>query len=120
MFKYRGHYWMIKDPNRGLDVYRSENLEDWTYQGKILDKPGWRNDDASVGKHCRRRGLRRAGVHLYLVEPGMRDVPPREGIQPLVGRRSAIQAAELEVKDGKLSCDRNKLFRIRLSPPDPR
>jgi hypothetical protein len=43
----------------------------------------------------------------------------REGdaIQPLAGRRSAIQAAELEVRDGKLICDRDRLFRIRLTPP---
>ena len=120
VFKYRDHYWMIKDPNRGLDVYRSENLQDWTYQGKIPDKPGWRNDDASVGKHCDVVVCGDRAYIIYLVEPGMRDVPPREGVQPLVGRRSALQAAEIEVKDGKLVCDRNKLFRIRLTPPDAR
>ncbi len=28
-----------------------------------------------------------------------------------------VQAAELEVREGKLICDRNKAFRIRLTPP---
>ena len=105
-------------PNRGLDVYRSENLESWTYQGKILDKPGRRNDDATVGKHCDVVVCGPRAYIIYLVEPGMRDVPPRDGIQPLSGRRSALQAAELEVQDGKLVCDRDKLFRMRLTPPD--
>jgi hypothetical protein len=120
VFKYQDHYWMLKDPNTGLDVYRSEDLENWTYQGKILDKPGRRNDDASVGKHADVVVCGDRAYIIYLVEPGMRDVPPREDIQPLPGRRSAIQTAQLEVKDGKLTCDRDKLFRIRLTPPEPR
>jgi hypothetical protein len=121
VFRFLGHYWMLKDPNRGLDVYRSDDLENWTYQGKILDKPGWRNDDASVGKHADVVVCGQRAYIIYLVEPGMRDVPPRnDGIQPLSGRRSAIQAAQLELKDGRLTCDRNKLFRIRLTPPDAR
>lgn len=117
VFKYGDHYWMLKDPNRGLDVYRSDDLENWTYQGKILEKPGWRNDDASVGKHADVVVCGDRAYIIYLVEPGMMIVPPKDGIQPLPGRRSAIQAAELELKDGKLTCDRNKLFRIRLTPP---
>jgi Glycosyl hydrolases family 43 len=117
VFKYGGHYWMLKDPNCGLDVYRSDDLENWAYQGKILDKPGWRNDDATVGKHADVVVCGDRAYIFYLVEPGMRDLPPCNGIQPLSGRRSAIQAAELEVKDGKLTCDRNKLFRIHLTRP---
>jgi hypothetical protein len=119
VFRYQGHYWMIKDPNRGLDVYRSEDLEHWTYQGKILDKSGWRNDDATVGKHCDVVVCGPRAYVFYLVEPGMMIVPAgKDGVQPLPGRRSAIQAAELEIKDGRLTCDRNKLIRIRLTPPE--
>jgi hypothetical protein len=118
VFRFADRYWMLKDPNRGLDVYRSDDLEHWTYQGKILDKPGWRNDDASVGKHADVVVCGSRAYIFYLVEPGMGDVPPRDGIQPLVGRRSAIQAAELEIRDGKLECDRNKLIKIRLTPPE--
>ena len=120
VFKFGDHFWMLKDPNRGLDVYRSDDLENWTYQGKILDKPGWRNDDASVGKHADVVVCGDRAYIIYLVEPGMMVVPPKEGIQPLVGRRSALQAAQLELQDGSLICDRNKLFRIRLTPPDAR
>jgi len=107
-----------RDPNRGLDVYRSENLEDWTYQGKILDKPGWRNDDASVGKHCDVVVCGDRAYIFYLVEPACATCRRAKVCSRLVGRRSAIQAAELGVQDGKLTCDRNKLFRIRLTPPD--
>jgi hypothetical protein len=118
VFKFQDHYWMLKDPNRGLDVYRSDDLESWTYQGKILDQPGRRNDDASVGKHADVVVCGPRAYIFYLVEPGMKVVPPRDGIQPLSGRRSAIQAAELEIGDGKLQCDRDKLIRIRLTPPE--
>jgi sucrose-6-phosphate hydrolase SacC (GH32 family) len=39
VFRFHDRYWLIKDPDRGLDVYRSDDLETWTYQGKILDRP---------------------------------------------------------------------------------
>jgi hypothetical protein len=120
VFRFQGYFWMLKDPNNGLDVYRSDDLEKWTYQGKILDKPGWRNDDASVGKHADVVVCGDRAYIIYLVEPGMMIVPPKNGIQPLPGRRSAIQATQLELKDGHLTCDRNRLFRIRLTPPDDR
>jgi hypothetical protein len=120
VFRFHDCYWMLKDPNNGLDVYRSDDLEKWKYQGKILDKPGWRNDDASVGKHPDVVVCGDRAYIIYLVEPGMMIVPPKNGIQPLPGRRSAIQAAQLELKDGRLTCDRNKLFRIRLTRPDDR
>ena len=118
VFKYKDHYWMIKDPNRGLDIYRSEDLANWTYQGKILEKPGRRNDDGCIGKHADVVVCGDRAYIIYLVEPGMRDASPREGIQPLAGRRSAIQAAELEMQDGKLTCDRDKLINIRMTPPE--
>ena len=35
VFRFQNRYWMLKDPNNGLDVYRSDDLEKWTYQGKV-------------------------------------------------------------------------------------
>jgi hypothetical protein len=46
------------------------------------------------------------------------NAPPRNGVSPLSNRHTALQAAELEVRDGKLVCDRDTPFRIRLVRPD--
>ena len=114
VFRFKDSYWLLKDPNSGLDVYRSDDLETWTYQGKILDKPGTRNDDASIGKHADVVvGGDRAHI-IYFTHPNGQDYPPVDGKMPLVAKRSSIQGAELEVTDGKLTCDRNKPFRIRM------
>jgi predicted GH43/DUF377 family glycosyl hydrolase len=116
-FRFKGHYWLIKDPNSGLDVYRSANLEDWTYQGKILDKPGTRNSDGSIGKHADVVVCGDRAYIIYFTHPYTERAPDRDGVSPLSNRHTAIQAAELEVVDGVLICDRDKPFRLILSPP---
>jgi len=116
-FHFQGAYWLIKDPDSGLDVYRSDNLDNWTYQGKILDRPGTRNSDATIGKHADVIVCGDRAYIIYFTHPYTQDAPQRNGVWPLSNRHSAIQAAELEVRDGKLICDRNKAFRIQLTPP---
>ena len=116
-FRFKDRYWLIKDPNSGLDVYRSDDLETWTYQGKILDKPGTRNSDGTIGKHA---DVVVCGEHAYIIyftHPYSEKAPAQNGISPFSNRHTALQAAELEVIDGKLFCDRDKPFRIRLDPP---
>ena len=54
---------------------------------------------------------------VYFTHPYTEDAPERNGVSPLSNRHTGIQAAELEVRDGRLICDRNKPFRIRLTPP---
>ena len=117
VFNFQGSYWLIKDPNSGLDVYRSQNLDDWTYQGKILDKPGTRNSDGTIGKHADVVVCGDRAYIIYFTHPYTEDAPERKGVSPFSNRHTALQAAELEVRDGKLICDRNKVFRIQLTPP---
>jgi len=117
VFRFGGTYWLLKDPAKGLDVYRSEDLETWTYQGKILDRPGPRNDDGAFGQHADVVVCGERAYIFYFTHPYGQDFPLRDGVMPLPARRSSIQAAELEIRDGKLVCDRDKLFRIRLAPP---
>jgi hypothetical protein len=119
-FRFGGHYWLIKDPNCGLDVYRSDNLDAWTYQGKILDRPGTRNSDGTIGKHADVVVSGDRAYVIYFTHPYTEDAPERNGVSPLSNRHTALQAAELEVRDGRLVCDRDKPFRIRLTPPDSR
>lgn len=117
VFRFQNHYWLIKDPANGLDVYRSDDLDKWTYQGKILDKPGSRNDDAYFGQHPDVVVAGDRAFIIYFTHPYTQDFPLNNGIMPLAARRSSLQAAELEFKDGKLLCDRNKPFRINLTQP---
>lgn len=114
VFRFQDSYWLIKDPGKGLDVYRSANLESWTYQGKILDRPGRRNDDAACGQHADVVVCEDRAYIIYFTHPYGQDFPLKNSIMPLAARRSALQAAELEVREGKLVCDRDKAFRIRL------
>jgi hypothetical protein len=117
VFQFGGSYWLNKDPNSGLDVYRSPDLDHWTYQGKILEKPGRRNDDDSIGKHADVVVSGKRAFIIYFTHPNGQDYPEKDGLMQLVAKRSSIQAAELFVKDGHLSCDRDAPFRINLAPP---
>lgn len=116
-FQFRGHYWLIKDPNSGLDVYRSDDLDAWSYQGKILDQPGSRNSDGTIGKHADVVVCGDRAFIIYFTHPYTEDAPERNGVSPLSNRHTALQAAELDVVEGRLVCDRNRPFRIRLTPP---
>jgi hypothetical protein len=116
-FRFGGYYWLIKDPNSGLDVYRSDELDTWTYQGKILDRPGTRNSDGTIGKHADVVVSGDRAYIIYFTHPYTEDAPERNGVSPLSNRHTALQAAELEVQNGRLVCDRDRPFRIRLAPP---
>jgi len=116
-FRFKGHYWLIKDPDSGLDVYRSEDLESWTYQGKILDKPGTRNSDGTIGKHADVIVCGEKAFIIYFTHPFGQKAPPVNGISPFSNRHTALQAAELEVNNGILTCDRDKPFKIKLERP---
>jgi len=118
VFRFAGSFWLIKDPDSGLDVYRSADLDSWAYQGKILEKPGKRNSDGTIGKHADVVVCGDRAYIIYFAHPFREDLPMRNGIMPLAERHSALQAAELEVRDGKLICDRDKPFRMELIPPN--
>ena len=51
---------------------------------------------------------------IYFTHPNGQDYPPVDGKMPPVAKRSPIQGGELGGADGKLTCDRNKPFRIRM------
>ncbi len=116
VFHFAGCHWMLKDPNDGLDVYRSVDLEQWEYQGKILDRPGRRNDDGSIGKHADVVVSGGRAFVFYFTHPEGQDYPLRDGIMPRVARRSSLQVAELCVRAGVLTCDRDAAPSVRLLP----
>ena len=132
VFRLAGHFWMIVDEWRGQRAYRSDDLETWAAQDLLLDTPGVRSDDATIG------------LHADVVVPGSVSVdvpasaddadavayvfyfthPERHGeLRDPVGygeRRTSIQVATLRVVDGRLTCDRDEATTPRLRGDGPR
>ncbi|MGC8886536.1 MAG: glycosyl hydrolase [Verrucomicrobiia bacterium] len=109
VFRWKGWFWMVKDIWRGLAVYRSADLDQWTSMGVILDKPGKRPGDDGVGQH--------AGVivqdddNAYLIYFVHQKAP-----NP---RRTWLQIVKLGYDGNSLTCDRDAEFEINLKEPLP-
>ena len=116
VFRFRDRYWLIVDEWRGQGVFRSDDLERWERTGLILDRPGTRPDDGTVGLHADVLVQGDDAYIFYFTHPDRRDgVPPDASY---AARRSSLQAARLEVTDGVLVCDRNAPGALELRPGD--
>ncbi len=116
VFAWRGSYWMITDPWHGLGVYRSDDLRHWTRQADILDQPGARPDDGAIGHHA---DVLVQGDEAYifsLTHPEVKGMAPENAVWTYAMRRTSLQAARLALKDGRLVCDRDEEFDLRLLP----
>ena len=112
VFELGGYYWMVVDEWRGLGVLRSPDLDHWEYQGVILNKPGNRADDGAVGMHADVVVQDGTGYVFYFTHPG-RGVDGDDG--SYASRRSSIQVAAAHVIDGRLICDRDQPFDLKLA-----
>ncbi|MGG4146688.1 glycosyl hydrolase [Paenibacillus algorifonticola] len=113
VFRFEGFYWMIVDEWRGQGVYRSDDLLHWERNGLILDQPGSREDDGTNGLHADVVVQGERAYIFYFTHPE-RTKGNEESTYGT--RRSSIQAAELEVVDGVLICNRDKPFDLKLLP----
>jgi hypothetical protein len=119
VFRFKDSYWMIVDEWRGQGVYRSDNLEAWERNGLILDQPGAREDDGTIGLHADVVVQGDEAYIFYFTHPDRRGELAEAGApQSYFTRRSSIQAARLQVKDGILMCDRNEAFELKLGPEE--
>ena len=116
-------YWLIVDEWRGLAVYESHDLESWDRQGLILDRPGRRPFDQTIGRHAdvvvgHRQDGREVGWIFYFthrVERDDEDAPPHgDAASALDEHRTDVQVAALEVVDGRLRCDRDGVVDLDL------
>jgi hypothetical protein len=114
VFQWKNKYWMIVDVWKGMEIYSSDNLLNWTKQTeRILDKPGKGKDDQTIGGHCD-VVVNNGGAYIfYFTHPGRRkDKPaPKNSFDD---KRSVIQLAELKYVDGKITCDRDEPVIINL------
>ena len=106
VFELSDRYWLIVDEWRGLGVYRSTDLENWEWQGLILDVPGKRAHDADIGRHADvvESGDGQTAYIFYFTHPGL---SAGADVESPDARRSFIEVAQLTVVDGKLICDRD-------------
>ena len=122
IFGYRGYFWMLTDEWAGMRIYRSSDATHWDKQGLILDKPSARIEDGPSGAHGDVL-VTDSGVYVfYFTHPGRKnhlESPAGEnGIIPFDLRRSSIQVAMLEWREGTLFCNREHVH-LRL-PSDGR
>lgn len=115
VFYWKNFYWMITDPTyneyTGLDVFRSNDGTNWTYNNTILHKPGLRPDDIDQGRHADVEIADGKAIIFYFTHPGR--VYPKKGPEDSDEnrwryRRSSLQVAELELTEGKIICNRDK------------
>lgn len=123
VFALSGRFWLIVDEWRGLAVYASDDLDEWTRQGLILDRPGARPLDHTIGRHAdvvvgADRDGREIGWIFYFthrVDRDDEDAPPhRDAAAACEEHRTDIQVATLEVVDGELRCDRDATVDLDL------
>jgi sucrose-6-phosphate hydrolase SacC (GH32 family) len=113
VFALGGHYWMIVDEWRGQGVLRSSDLEHWEHQGLILDTPGSRPDDGTIGLHADVVVQDDTGYVFYFTHP---DRGEAGDDATYASRRSSIQVASMRVVDGILRCDRDEPVDLKLAP----
>lgn len=106
VFRWKDRYWMIADVWHGQQVYQSADLTKWTLQegGTILGNPGKRRDDATFGRHADVLVQGDRAFVIYFTHPG--GDKDHERASSL--KRTSVQVAELEIRDGKITCDRDK------------
>jgi hypothetical protein len=115
VFRWKNRYWMIVDVWRGLGVYVSDDCRNWTRQsGNLLSEPGKGPDDKVKGGHPDVVVSGDRAYLFYFTHPGRRNGVSRNNLYEQ--RRSSIQVVELEFKDGRITCDRDKPTYIQLKP----
>lgn len=118
VFEFGRKKWMITDCWNGLGVYESDDFCHWKRQDQnILQVPGTRLQDQEIGNHADVVVVKDRAYIFYFVHPYF-PVKLRNGPYNTLTQKEAvtvIQAAELNIIDGRLVCDRNKDFDLLLN-----
>lgn len=110
-FKWKGYFWIIADPHKGLAVYRSKDAENWEYQGIIMYEPGKRFADNTRARHPSVIIRDGKAFIVYHVQPFLGyNMNTHEAGDEIYQKLSFLQIAELEFADGQLKCNRNKVL----------
>ncbi|MFI8634194.1 family 43 glycosylhydrolase [Microbacterium sp. NPDC077663] len=104
VFRLDDWYWMIVDEWDGQRVLRSDDLDTWTEQGRILDGTGVKDDDIGAGLHADVVVRGDDAIAFYFTHPEW-----DRGSDPLTyaDKRTTIQAARITTDGTRLLCDRS-------------
>jgi sucrose-6-phosphate hydrolase SacC (GH32 family) len=116
---WKNKFWLFIDEWKGIGVYESDDGLKYTRNSLILDKAGKRADDGYLGSHP---GVALAGdraLIFYHVHAGKTIGVETSALdqKKLEFKRSSLQVAELDLKDGKIVCNRDK-FLMDLHKPE--
>ncbi|MEJ6980696.1 glycosyl hydrolase [Pedobacter sp. P351] len=112
IFRWKNRYWMLVDNWAGMSLYYSDDLTKWTRQPKrILEEPGKGPEDQAIGGHADVVVSGDRAYVYYFTHPGRTKKPAADGVET---RRSLIQVAELEYKEGVISVDRDKPVYVKF------
>lgn len=115
VFRWKGRFWMIYDPWKGLGIYRSDDAINWETQSyNLLETPGKGIDDQVIGGHPDVVVSGERAFLFYFTHPGRRGDDAKKDTTEQ--RRSSIQVVELKLKDGWITCDRDEPTHIQLLP----
>ena len=118
VFYFEDSWWLIADYWRGQRVFRSADCQSWKYAGMILDKPGSREDDQSVGNHADVIVLGCDAYIIYFTHP----LPPSDWPQgtklPHEYGRTSLQLGKLHRQGDTLVCDRDEVYDFVLPNGD--
>lgn len=116
VFRWKKRNWMVIDVWNGLGIYSSDDFVSWEKQeANILQESGTGKDDQVIGQHPDVVVSGDNAYIFYFTHPGR--TPENQGQDIYETRRSSIQAAELEYKEGQIVCDRDKPLYIHLKKP---
>ena len=115
VFTLGGKHWMIADVWDGQAVYFSDDLTHWERQpGQIMQDAGMRPGDTNRAHHADVLVLGKKAYIFYFVHPQQKGADPESHL----ARRSCLQAAQLQVVDGRLTDMRNEPFTFFLPDLD--
>jgi hypothetical protein len=107
---WKDKFWLFIDEWKGIAVYESGDGIQYTRNNLILDRPGKRPEDGYFGSHP---GVALAGDRAFVFYHchhgktiGAKPAPAEAN--SLEHKRSSLQVAELEIRDGMMTCDRDE------------
>ncbi len=107
---WKDKFWLFIDEWKGIAVYQSDDGIQYTRNNLILDQPGKRPEDGYFGSHP---GVALAGDRAFIFYhchhgKTIGEKPDRKEENNLEYKLTSLQVAELEIRDGKMTCDRDK------------
>jgi hypothetical protein len=114
VFYWQQQYFMIVDAWKGMEIFSSKDLLNWTKQtNRILENPGKGKDDQFIGGHCDVVVNNNRAFVYYFTHPGRRkDKPAPRG--SFNDKRSVVQLAEFKYVNGEITCNRDGKLKMKL------